>query len=84
MSPVFLDGDVVVLEPNREARHGDLVVAKTTEDEVYFKRLEFSRDLKLVRLVSYNPNYPVMEFKKQDFHFLHPVYSVTRYMGKNF
>ncbi len=84
MSPIYLHGDVVVVAPNQEARHGDLVVAKTKEDEVYFKRLEFSRDMETIRLISFNPNYPAMEFKKSDLRFVQPVFSIVRYPQKKF
>jgi SOS-response transcriptional repressor LexA len=84
MSPIYVHGDVVVVAPNQEPQHGDLVIAKTSDDDVYFKRLEFARDRETIRLVSFNPNYPAMEFRPEDLRFLHPVYSVTRYPAKKF
>ena len=84
MSPIYMHGDVLVAAPNQEAQHGDLVVAKTLRDEVYYKRLEYSRDMKTIRLVSFNPNYPVMEFGVAELRFLHPVFSITRYPQQKF
>ena len=84
MSPIYMHGDVLVAAPNQEAQHGDLVVAKTLRDEVYYKRLEYSRDMKTIRLVSLNPNYPVMEFWMAELRFLHPVFSITRYPQQKF
>ena len=82
MSPSYLNGDVVVVAPSQEAQHGDLVIAKTMQDDVYFKRLEFSRDLQTIRLVSFNPNYPALEFTRPELRFIHPVFSITRYPQK--
>ena len=79
MEPLYTDGDIAVVAPNAEARPGDLVIAKTMEDESYFKQVRFSPDLKHVRLFSFNPKYPMMELKRHAVRFLHPVFSVTRY-----
>jgi len=79
MEPVYDTGDVAVVAPNSEARQGDLVVAKTVDEEPVFKKLKFSTDLKMVRLFSFNPEYPVIELKRSQVRFLHPVYSVTRF-----
>lgn len=84
MTPIYLHGDILVMAPNQEARHGDLVVVKTVDDDVYFKRLEFSRDMSTLRLVSFNPNYPALEFRKDELRFVHPVFSITRYPQKKF
>jgi phage repressor protein C with HTH and peptisase S24 domain len=79
MEPVYHSGDIAVAAPNSEARQGDLVIAKTIDEEPVFKKLKFSPDMKVVRLFSFNPEYPVIELKRSQVRFLHPVYSVTRF-----
>jgi phage repressor protein C with HTH and peptisase S24 domain/DNA-binding XRE family transcriptional regulator len=80
MAPLYRTGDVIVVSPNIEARQGDLIVAKTTKDEVFFKELHFSKDMRIIRLFSLNPNYPALEFKRSEIRFLHPIYSITRFL----
>ena len=78
MEPIYRAGDVVVVAPNSEAKSRDLVIVKTVEEDVYFKELRFSQDMQTVRLFSFNPNYPVMEFSRSQLRFIHPVHSMTR------
>jgi phage repressor protein C with HTH and peptisase S24 domain len=37
MEPKYSRGDIVVVAPSREARNGELVIARTKTDETYFK-----------------------------------------------
>jgi SOS-response transcriptional repressor LexA len=55
-SPSFADGDVIFVDPEREARHRSLVVVKTANDEATFKRLlidGYSRKIEAL-----NPSWP--------------------------
>ena len=62
--PSFYDGDVVVIDPDREARPGCFVVARIDEENAAtFKRLRIkSPDAKrpVVELVPLNPDWPVL------------------------
>lgn len=78
MNPIYLEGDVVVVAPNAEAKSHDLVIVRTVEEDVFFKEVRFSADLASARLFSFNPNYPVMEFHRSQLLFIHPVHSVVR------
>lgn len=81
MEPQYRKGDFIVVAPGREARNGDLVVAKTREEEVLFKLYHRSgKSGDQVRLSSYNPAYPVLDYHLRDFFFIHPVHSVIRVM----
>jgi SOS-response transcriptional repressor LexA len=56
-SPSFADGDVIFVDPEREARHRSLVVVKTANDEATFKRLlvdGYSRKIEAL-----NPSWPM-------------------------
>lgn len=79
MEPAYHAGDIAVVSPNAQPQNGDLVIAKTVHEEPLFKQLKFSVDMKMIRLVSFNYNYPAMDMKPSDLRFMHPVFSVTRY-----
>lgn len=76
MEPLYKAGDVLVVAPNTEARNGDLVLVKTKEDEVLFKKLVKRGDI--IQLVSFNPDYYAREFKPKDLRLIHPIHSVIR------
>jgi len=78
MEPRFYDGDIVVCSPSIPPRHGDLVVASLRADGVVFKLLQVSGDFKKLTLLSYNPIYPPMEFKREAFEWIHPVVKMER------
>jgi phage repressor protein C with HTH and peptisase S24 domain len=78
MEPRFSPGDRIVVAPNVEARNGNVVVARVRETGQVFFKLFHETTKGMVRLTSYNPAYPPLEFSKEDFRFIHPVYSSTK------
>ncbi len=78
MEPKYSAGDIAILMPNVEPRNGCLVVCKLKNEGVFFKLFHQSSDNNIFRLSSYNPVYPVMECKKDDFVWVYPVYQVTK------
>lgn len=76
----FLPGDRIVLAPNEEARNGDHVVARLRTGEAYFKLYHYDPNNDIVKLTSYHPAYPAMEYKRSDFRFIHPVWEMRRPM----
>jgi SOS-response transcriptional repressor LexA len=78
MEPKYSTGDIAILMPNVEPRNGCLVVCKLKNEGVFFKLFHQATDGKLFRLSSYNPVYPVMECRKDDFVWIYPVYQVTK------
>ncbi|HEX3800752.1 MAG TPA: S24 family peptidase [Verrucomicrobiae bacterium] len=78
MEPKYGAGDIAILMPNVEPRNGCLVVCKLKNEGVFFKLFHQSNDGKIFRLSSYNPVYPVMECKKDDFIWIYPVAQVTK------
>ena len=78
MEPKYSAGDIAILMPNVEPRNGCLAVCKLKNERVFFKRFHQSGEGKVFRLSSYNPVYPVMECKKEDFIWVYPVYQVTK------
>ncbi len=79
MEPKYQEGDIAVVLPKSPARHGDLVVANIKAEGFAFKILNLvGGDPRRVRLTSYNVAYEPMDFDRDDFHWIHPVHSVTR------
>lgn len=80
MEPKISAGDRIVISPNSEAQSGDLVIARTRKDHrVFFKKfLLHGPKGNLVRLVSFNPDYPPLEFERGDFRFIYPVVNLVR------
>src|SRR4030081_33663 len=56
MTPVYRDGDVIVVSPGTPIRRGDRVVVKTRGGEVMVKELK-RRTAKTLELQSLNPNH---------------------------
>jgi SOS-response transcriptional repressor LexA len=78
MEPKYSAGDIAIVMPNVEPRNGCLVVCKLRNEGVFFKLFHQSGDTRRFRLSSYNPVYPVMECRKEDFVWIYPVYQVTK------
>ncbi|KAB7669742.1 helix-turn-helix domain-containing protein [Plesiomonas shigelloides] len=70
MAPDFLEGDVLVIDPNVDPLPGDFVVAKNGQDEATFKRYRpkgfNDQGIEYFELVPSNENYPKMRSDKQE------------------
>lgn len=64
MEPEFLEGDIIIVDPDREAETGAFVVAKINHDEATFKQL--IRDGGSVFLRPLNSAYPIMDVTGRD------------------
>jgi SOS-response transcriptional repressor LexA len=82
MEPKYSAGDIAIVMPNVEPRNGCLVVSKLKNEGVFFKLFHQSGDNRKFRLSSYNPVYPVMECRRDDFVWIYPVYQVTKNVWK--
>lgn len=58
MEPVFPEGCIIVVDPQRDATHGDYVIIRQNGDEATFKQLIFDGSTKYLKPV--NPRYPIM------------------------
>jgi phage repressor protein C with HTH and peptisase S24 domain len=76
MMPRFEPGERAIFLPNEEPRNGDIVVARLVETgQVFFKLYHTTgKKNEIVRLTSYNPAYPVLEYPRSAFRFIHPAY----------
>lgn len=82
MEPRHYDGQVAIVLPEERARNGDLVIAHIRNIGIVFKKFQFNGDPRkpIVRLSSFNPEYPPMEYQEKDFFWIWPVAEViSRY-----
>jgi len=70
MSPAIEKGWMIVCCPNDQVLNNDLVVAKVG-DEYFLKKIKFQDGLTL--LLSVNPNYDPLAFKKSEIDWIHKV-----------
>ena len=77
MEPVFPDGCVIVVEPEKCPNHSDYVVVRQNGDEATFKQLIFDGAEKFLKPV--NPRYPIMQLKEDAV-----ICGVVVQMGRNF
>jgi SOS-response transcriptional repressor LexA len=80
MMPEFKPGDRVVFMPNTSPQNGDVVVARLERTgDVFFKIFHQAGTIgEFVRLTSYNPAYPPLEYPLMEFRFIHPMHSMVR------
>lgn len=80
MMPEFKPGDRVIFMPNVEPRNGDIVVARLAKTgDVFFKLFHrIGKNGEIVRLTSFNPAYPPLEYRIDEFEFIHPMHSMVR------
>jgi SOS-response transcriptional repressor LexA len=80
MLPEFKSGDRVVFLPNTLPQNGDVVVARLDKTGDVFLKLFHQTGPRgeRVRLTSFNPAYPPLEYPLKEFRFIHPVHSLVR------
>lgn len=72
MSPVYRDGDRIIVSPSASARRGDRVVVKTIAGEVVAKLLG-RRTMRRVELHSFNPEFPERVLEVSEIAFIHRI-----------
>lgn len=72
MSPVYREGDVIIISPAEKPRKGDRVAVKTVAGEVMVKQLGREAASK-IELVSLNPEFPSMMLPKRDISWIYRV-----------
>lgn len=82
MLPIISEGDVIIAYPSRQARNGDVVLAKLTDDaggDVMVKVYSARDAGKRVVLTSYNHTvHPPLDYDREEFQFVYPIASVTK------
>lgn len=72
MTPVYRDGDIIIVSPEANLRRGDRVVAKTIDGEVMAKELH-RQSARKVELTSLNHMHPDREFAVGDLAWMHRI-----------
>jgi SOS-response transcriptional repressor LexA len=78
MEPRFEDGDIAVLLPSVAATNGEIVVANLKNEGILCKIMHVQLDKNLITLSSYNPAYPPMQYRREDFHWIFPVAQIVK------
>jgi SOS-response transcriptional repressor LexA len=78
MEPRFSDGDIAILLPSIAPTNGEIVVANLKNQGVLCKIMHVQFDKNLVKLSGYNPAYPPMEYRLDEFHWIFPVESIIK------
>lgn len=62
MEPIYMEGDLLVVAPNEQPMNNDLVVVRTTEDEVLFKKFKHPKKPggEEFQFQSFNPHHPLI------------------------
>lgn len=86
MTPDFMAGDRVIIDPSVKPRPGDFVVAKNGEDEATFKkyRLRSIGDdgIEVFELVPLNPDYPSIRSDQVPIRIIGTMVEVRKYRRK--
>ena len=72
MTPVFRDGDLVIVSPAAPVRRGDRVVVRTQKGEVMAKELK-RQSARRIELRSLNPLHPDFAFDLQELAWIHRI-----------
>jgi phage repressor protein C with HTH and peptisase S24 domain len=78
MEPIYQEGDLLVVAPNFEPMNNDLVIVKTVDGEVNFKKLKIPIKGEIFQFHSFNPNHPPIHLAAEQIHRISVVHSVIR------
>jgi SOS-response transcriptional repressor LexA len=65
MEPEFLEGEIIIINPNKEALPGDFIIVKSPDGETTFKQLKRYGNRWVLHPL--NPRYEDMEVRRGDF-----------------
>jgi len=78
MEPRFSDGDIAILLPSIAPTNGEIVVVNLKNQGVLCKIMHVHLEKSLIKLSSYNPAYPPMEYHRDEFHWIFTVESIIK------
>jgi SOS-response transcriptional repressor LexA len=82
MEPRLYDSDIVILLPGTAPTNGDTVVANIRDQGPVCKIMHVQLDKKLIKLSSYNPAYPPVEYHRDEFHWIYPVATAIKQLRR--
>ncbi len=82
MEPRFSDGDIAILLPGSVPTNGETVLVNLKDEGVLCKIMHVQLDQNLITLSSYNPAYPPMERRRDQFHWIFPVASILKQLRR--
>lgn len=66
MAPTYLEGDLLVVAPNLEWINNDLVIVKTHEGKVAFKKIKEKPGSKILQFESFNSNHMPIHLRRDE------------------
>ncbi len=82
MEPRYCDGDLAVLLPSSAALNGEIVVANLKDQGVVCKILHIPFEKNMIKLSSYNPAYPPIDYHRQEFYWIYPVATMIKQLKR--
>jgi len=82
MEPKYSDGDIAILLPGVTPTNGETVVANLRNQGVLCKIMHVQLDKDLVKLSSYNPAYPLTEYRRDEFNWIFPVATIIKQLRR--
>lgn len=76
MSPLYTEGDMLIVQPSEEIFSGCLAVIRLANDGILFRRVELRGEA--LHLVPLNPQYRVEDFSMNDVAWAYPVWGMWR------
>ncbi len=83
MEPKFSDGDIAIVLPATSATNGDPVVGNLKNQGMLCRIMQAQPDQNLIKLSSYNPAYPPIEYRRDDFHWIFPVATIIKQLRRS-
>ncbi len=83
MEPKYSDGNIAILIPSTEPTNGEIVIANLKGQGVFCKIMHAQPEKNLIKLSSYNPAYPTMEYHLDEFHWIYPAHDIIIQLRRN-
>ncbi len=80
MAPLYVEGDMLILQPSREIYSGCLAVIRLANDGILFRRVEVRGER--LQLVPLNPQYRMEEFSAEEISWAYPLWGMWRQVCK--
>lgn len=76
MEPQYIEGDELIMMPNRGAQTGDLVVCRFKDDGILFRKVEVVG--RTINLIPINQRYNVTTHTENEFEWIYPLWGMQR------
>jgi repressor LexA len=78
MEPKISDQDIAILSPMETAFNGEVVLANLKNEGLVCRLIHLQQEGSIIKLSGYNPAYPPLEYRREEFHWIVPIVSIIR------